>query len=189
MTFGGEEGVAQDRQQDDGGDVLNATRTAKADRSLTNAGVVGQIFFQIFRDFPCTGIAILRYYKEAAMPKTTIRIYQESDGSVPLLEWLDEQPEKVQDKFTALIELLEERGYDLRRPMCDFLESGIYELRARYRNVNYRILYGFVGKNAVLLSHGCTKESEVPKKEIQRAIENLNKYMSCPDAHTYEAES
>ena len=122
------------------------------------------------------------------MPKTTIWIYQESDGSVPLLGWLDEQPEKVQDKFTVLIELLAEKGYDLRRPICDFLESGIYELRARYRNVNYRVLYGFVGKNAVLLSHGCTKESEVPKKEIQRAVENLNRYMSRPDAHTYEAE-
>jgi len=122
------------------------------------------------------------------MPKTTIRIYQESDGSVPLLEWLDEQPEKVQDKFTVLIELLEEKGYDLRRPSCDFLESGIYELRARCLNVHYRILYGFVGKNVILLSHGCTKEAEVPKKEIRRAVENLEKYTKDPNGHTYEAE-
>lgn len=50
------------------------------------------------------------------MPETTIRIYRELDGSVPLLEWLDKQPEKVQDKCTALIELLGERGYNLRRP-------------------------------------------------------------------------
>jgi hypothetical protein len=122
------------------------------------------------------------------MPKTMVRIYQESDGSVPLLEWLDEQPEKVQDKFTVLIELLEEKGYDLRRPSCDFLESGIYELRARYLNVQYRILYGFVGKNVILLSHGCTKEAEVPKNDIRRALENLEKYMRDPTGHTYEAE-
>ncbi len=122
------------------------------------------------------------------MPKTTIRIYQESDGSVPLLEWLDEQPEKVQDKFTVLIELLEEKGYDLRRPNCDFLESSIYELRARYLNVQYRILYGFVGKNVILLSHGCTKESQVPKPDIRRAAENLRKYMSDPNAHTHETQ-
>ena len=122
------------------------------------------------------------------MPKTTIRIYRESSGSVPLLEWLDEQPVKVQDKFVVLIELLAEKGYDLRRPSCDFLESGIYELRARYLNVQYRILYAFVGKNIVLLSHGCTKDAEVPKKEIEKAIENRRKYMSNPDVHTYEAE-
>lgn len=32
------------------------------------------------------------------MPRTDIKIYQEADGSVPLLEWLDNVPEKVQDK-------------------------------------------------------------------------------------------
>jgi len=122
------------------------------------------------------------------MPRTTIRIYQESDGSVPLLEWLDEQPEKVQDKFTVLIELLEERGYDLRRPSCDFLEAGIYELRARYLNVQYRIFYGFVGKNVILLSHGGTKKAEVRKKDIRRAVENLEKYLKDPNGYTYEAE-
>ena len=119
------------------------------------------------------------------MPKTTIRIYQESDGSVPLLEWLDEQPEKVQDKFTVLIERLGDEGYDLRRPSCDLLESGIYELRARYLNVQYRILYGFVGKNVVLLSHGCTKESKVPKKDIELAVENLERYKNHPGVHTH----
>lgn len=107
---------------------------------------------------------------------------------MPLLKWLDEQPEKVQDKFAALIELLGEKGYDLRRPLCDFLESGIYELRARYLNVQYRILYGFVGKNIVLLSHGCTKESKVSKGDIRQAIENLARYKSNPDEHTYEVE-
>ncbi|MHC4518903.1 MAG: type II toxin-antitoxin system RelE/ParE family toxin, partial [Planctomycetota bacterium] len=60
------------------------------------------------------------------MPKTTVRIYQESDGSVPLLEWLDEQPEKAQDKCVARVELLTERGNELRRPHCDMLEDGIY---------------------------------------------------------------
>jgi len=48
MAFGREEGVGQDCQQDDRGDVLNEARTPKAKRSLTNAGVAGQIFFQIF---------------------------------------------------------------------------------------------------------------------------------------------
>ncbi|MHC4580660.1 MAG: type II toxin-antitoxin system RelE/ParE family toxin [Planctomycetota bacterium] len=67
-------------------------------------------------------------------------------------------------------------------------EHYIYELRARSGNVHYRVLYGFVGKNIVLLSHGCSKERKVPKKEIDRAIENLNKYMQDPKAHTYAGE-
>jgi len=52
MAFGGEEGISQDHQQSDCRDVLNEARMSEADRSLTNAGVVGQIFLQIFRDFP-----------------------------------------------------------------------------------------------------------------------------------------
>lgn len=119
------------------------------------------------------------------MPKTTIRIYQESDGSVPLLKWLDEQPEKVQDKFTVLLELPADRGYDLRRPNCDLLESGVYELRARHQHVNYRILYGFVGKNIVLLSHGCTKKAKVKQQDIKLAVRSLGRYAECPEKHTY----
>ena len=104
---------------------------------------------------------------------------------MPLLDWLDEQQEKVQDKCTAKIERLAEFGYDLRRPDCDFLQDGIYELRARHNNINHRILYAFSGKNIVLLSHGCTKKKKVPKKVIKRALRNLANYENNPIAHTY----
>ena len=92
------------------------------------------------------------------MPKTQVVIYKDDDGSVPLFDWLDGQTEKVQDAMQARIELLAEKGSELRRPQCDILRDGIYELRKERQHINYRILYAFCGKNAVLLSHGCTKE-------------------------------
>ena len=122
------------------------------------------------------------------MPRTGVRIYQEKNGEAPLIDWLDGVGEKARDKCIALIELLAERGYELRRPHCDMLEQGIYELRARHKNVNYRILYGFVGRNAVLLSHGCMKEDKVPKVEIRRAVRNLKNYVDDPRGHTYTGE-
>ena len=122
------------------------------------------------------------------MPRTEIRIYQEIDGTVPLLEWLDNLDEKVQDKCIAKIERLAEFGYELRRPDCDMLQNGIYELRARHQNVNYKILYGFCGRNIVLLSHGCTKEAKVPEREIEKAKENLRSFIKNPKAHTYFGE-
>ena len=124
------------------------------------------------------------------MPKVNIVIYQENDGRVPLIEWLDEIPPKAQDKCIVKIEMLKEDGYELRRPHCDLLEDGIYELRARPRlgRVNYRILYSFQGKNLVLLSHGCTKEKKVPRTEINRAVRNRNNYIQNPKAHTYSGE-
>ncbi len=121
------------------------------------------------------------------MPRTLVLVYQE-EGSVPLLEWLDGLPERAQDKITARIELLAERGHELRRPHCDYLEQEVYELRVRLGHVQYRILYGFVGRNVVLLSHGCTKEDAVPKSEIARALRNLAAYKSAPAKHTYSEQ-
>ena len=92
------------------------------------------------------------------MPKTKVFIYQEKAGKVPLLEWLDGLSSKIRYKCIAAVELLSEKGNELRRPYCDYLEQGIYELRVRRGNVHYRILYAFVGENIVLLSHGCIKE-------------------------------
>jgi hypothetical protein len=98
---------------------------------------------------------------------------------------VDELPAKAQDKITARIELLAERGRELRRPHCDYLEQQIYELRVRLGRVHYRVLYAFVGRDVVLLSHGCTKEDAVPKTEIAQAVRNLAAYRSAPLKHTY----
>ncbi len=120
------------------------------------------------------------------MARTDTIIYQERSGKAPLVEWLDTLPKKGQEKCIALIELLQEHGNDLRRPHCDILEQGIYELRARYKRVRYRILYAFVGEKIVLLSHGCVKKTEqVPKAEIARAKTHLANYTRDPEAHTY----
>lgn len=122
------------------------------------------------------------------MVTTEVLIYREQEGQVPLLDWLDSLPSKARYKCIALIEQLAESGHKLRRPHCDFLERGIYELRARHGNVHCRILYAFVGRNIVLLSHGCFKKRRVPKTEINRAIRNLDKYVQDSEAHTYAGE-
>ena len=122
------------------------------------------------------------------MPRTTVLIYQETNGSAPLLDWLDELPERAQDKITARIELLAERGHELRRPHCDYLEQQICELRVRLGRVQYRVLYAFVGRDVVLLSHGCTKHDAVPKTEIAQAVRNLAVYQSAPSKHTYRED-
>jgi len=122
------------------------------------------------------------------MPKASIVIYQETVSEIPLIEWLGSLSKKAQDKCIAKIELLAEQGNCLRRPHCDLLENGIYELRARMGHVQYRILYAYVGKQIVLLSHGCQKERIVPPGEIERAIDHLEKYKAHPKAHTYSEE-
>jgi phage-related protein len=117
------------------------------------------------------------------MPKTDLILYRDAEGTIPLLEWMMGLDVVVRAKCRAKLERLAVFGYQLRRPDCDYLRDGIYELRARHGTVNYRILYGFAGKSLILLSHGCTKEQEVPKKEIEQAIQNLVHYKKNPKAH------
>ncbi len=118
------------------------------------------------------------------MPKTDVVLFAEDDGSVPLLEWLDKQPAKAQDKCIVRIERLAELGHEIRRPEADYLRDGIYELRVSRQGINYRMLYFFVEKQAVL-SHALTKEGKVPDVEIDRAIKNRSKFERNPDLHTY----
>src|SRR5437773_8621529 len=68
------------------------------------------------------------------MPLTTIRVYRDRKGDVPLKEWLDSLEEaepRAYRKCLQRIVLLADKGSDLRRPHADKLRDGICELRAR----------------------------------------------------------
>jgi hypothetical protein len=64
----------------------------------------------------------------------------------------------------------------------------VYELRAEVGNVNYRILYGFVGKDIAVLSSGLAKTKTVPAREIDRAADRIGKYKQDPARHRFEYE-
>ena len=119
------------------------------------------------------------------MPRTLVVFYKDHEGNVPVLEWLDGLPAKVQDKCVVKIERLRELGHELRRPEADLLRNGVYELRVGREGMNYRILYFFHGRVAAVLAHGLTKEQEVPVKDIERALERKRRFEQDPDGHTY----
>ena len=119
------------------------------------------------------------------MPRTLVVFYKDHEGNVPVLEWLDGLPAKVQDKCVVKIERLRALGHELRRPEADLLRNGVYELRVGREGMNYRILYFFHGRMAAVLAHGLTKEQEVPVKDIERALERKRLFEQDPDGHTY----
>jgi phage-related protein len=120
------------------------------------------------------------------VPKTRVVFYREADGAVPVLEWFDGLPAKVQDKCRIRIQRLSEMGHELRRPEADLLRDGIYELRVGLQHVNYRILYFFHGRVAAILAHGLTKEDRVPSAAIDMASMRKQKYEQTPKVHTFE---
>jgi len=120
------------------------------------------------------------------MPTTDVVFYREEDGSVPALVWLDGLTNaKAIVKCRAKLERLAALGRELRRPEADLLRDGIYELRVSLSHINYRLLYFFSGKDAVIVSHGFTKETKVPASEIQLAIVRRKRFRLNPAAHSF----
>ena len=113
------------------------------------------------------------------------------NGDAPVVDWLKELSdtnERAYVKCRAALGRLAQEGHALRRPEADFLENGIHELRIRFSKVNYRLLYFFHERTTSVVVHGITKEDEVPKIEIQRAIERKEKFISNPKDHTFTGD-
>ena len=54
------------------------------------------------------------------MPATTVVFFEERPDQIPLVEWLDDVPEKAQQKCLARLKRLEDLGHELRRPEADY---------------------------------------------------------------------
>lgn len=117
------------------------------------------------------------------MSQVEVIFFEDPKGQCPVLEWFKKLPKKVEAKGRTRIEELAKQGHELRRPLADYLRDGIYELRWRFQSVNYRILYFFHDRKAVVLSHGFTKEDIVPPKEIDVALKNKDLFEANPDKY------
>ena len=122
------------------------------------------------------------------MPQTKLIFFQEADGSVPVIDWLDNIPPKALVKCRVKLARLAEMGHELRRPEADLLRDKIYELRASLQGIHYRVLYFYHGTTAAIIAHGIVKESAVPPKELAKAIERKTQFESNPAKHTYQTE-
>ena len=123
------------------------------------------------------------------MPPTVVVFFRDERGEAPALHWLDDvrqQDRKAFANCAARIHLLAESGNDLRRPTADYLRDGIYELRTRRGRVHYRILYCFHGQGTAVLLHGLKKQGQVPRADIERAIERRSQFELAPGRHTHE---
>ena len=120
------------------------------------------------------------------MPKTRVVFWCNDRGLAPFLEWFAGLPEGTQDRCVVRLERLKKLGHELRRPEADYLDSDIYEMRVKCQSINYRMLYFFAGRQEVVVSHGFSKqEAQVPKREMQLAIDRRRLFLADPERHTY----
>src|SRR3954453_17293747 len=101
------------------------------------------------------------------MPEIEVAFYRDDDGSVPLIEWLDTLQAKAQGRCLAKLQMLEEYGHELRRPAAEYLGGDIYELRVKFFEINYRMLYFFHERRVAVISPGVAKEREAPPRGMR----------------------
>jgi phage-related protein len=119
------------------------------------------------------------------MPQTIIRYFRDGKGAVPSRAWMEDlekkEPKSYARCLAAILEL-SDRGFRMQRPRAAPLDDGIYELRWHIGSVQYRIAF-FWYNSQVVLSHGFTKEGEVPPNEIDRAKRNRSLVQANPKKH------
>jgi phage-related protein len=121
------------------------------------------------------------------MAQVSVLFYKDKfSDACPSIEWLVALDRRSTLKCLAVVELLREQGHRLGMPYAKVLRDGIYELRTRSGNTQYRILFFFYGTNAVVLSHGLAKEKDVPQNEIDRAVERKRRFEADPADHVLQ---
>ena len=73
-----------------------------------------------------------------------IVMYRKSDGTSPVQEFIASLDDKMQAKVIRAIDMLEQRGSQLRVPISKELDEGIFERRISLAGNATRILYFFV---------------------------------------------
>lgn len=113
----------------------------------------------------------------------TIEFYFDENGKSDILDFLNDlqvkslknKNERIQFRqITLFIELLAKNGTNLPDNITKHIQDEIWELRPGKN----RVLYFFHKDNKyVLLHHFVKKTNKTPKKEILRAIKEMNHYL------------
>lgn len=111
-----------------------------------------------------------------------IEYYEKNDGTFPAEEFILSQDNKMKAKIFRNLELLEQRGNELREPYSKHIGDGIFELRSKVSSDISRVMYFFVIGEKIILTNGFIKKSQkTPKSEIELAKKYRNDYLNRED--------
>jgi phage-related protein len=97
-----------------------------------------------------------------------VDFYQDDDGKLPVMKWLDTLPEEVRGKVIARIDLLKEGGPTLDYPYTSQIDGRLREIRLRVGKTRYRVLYFFDDDRTAILLHGLTKNTPAVEEADKR---------------------
>jgi len=107
-----------------------------------------------------------------------VEFYELESGRCPVNDYLETLNDKLDLPYIMHeIDLLEELGYELRRPHAAPLRDKIYELRPETVSGKFRFLY-FFDKDKIIITHGFKKKKgPVGNHQIELAIKYRKSYL------------
>ena len=101
-----------------------------------------------------------------------VEFYEKEDGDIPVENFLNSLDIKMRNKILMILNVLQEKGNQLREPYSKYLEYGIFEVRGKVGNDISRVLYFFYYNGKIIITNGFIKKSQkTPKNEIKLAKE------------------
>lgn len=111
-------------------------------------------------------------YKGEYMADFEVIFYEKENGDCPVEEFIDSLDVKMRAKMIGLLELLEEKGNQLREPYSKPIDDGIFEIRCKVGNNITRVLYFFYYEGKIILTNGFIKKTQkTSPEEIKLAKE------------------
>lgn len=116
------------------------------------------------------------------MVKFEVLFYEKENGECPVEEFLSGLDIKMRAKLVGLLEILQEKGNELREPYSKHLEDGIFEIRCKVGNNITRVLYFFYYNGKIILTNGFIKKTQkAPQEEIRLAKLRRRDYVERMD--------
>ncbi|MEG0318988.1 MAG: type II toxin-antitoxin system RelE/ParE family toxin [Niameybacter sp.] len=112
-----------------------------------------------------------------------IELYTKDNDECPVLDFIQSLPAKHQAKVEREIDLLQDFGINLTYPHTQKMEGdkykGLWELRIKFASDISRIFYFLhVDDTYVLLNGFVKKTNKTPKKELDKAIQYKNDFLT-----------
>ena len=110
--------------------------------------------------------------------KFDVLFYETENGERPVREFLLSIDGKMRARLTGLLNVLSEKGNELREPYSKPLGDGIFELRGQVGNNISRVLYFFYYGGKIIVTNGFVKKTQkTPRDQIKLAKERRKDYI------------
>ena len=107
-----------------------------------------------------------------------VEFYEKEDGDIPVEKFLNSLDIKMRNKILMILNVLQERGNQLREPYSKHLEDGIFEVRGKVGNDISRVLYFFYYNGKIIMTNGFIKKTQkTPKSEIELGKKYRKEYL------------